>query len=315
MKKYKFNCDFEIRSSHDISGVGFSGSSIVTIEEISFVCPFGLPNTYIAIAPLNNSLYSLSIESFDLTDQKCQVKYLSELSVFLSFLIGKNELSGHSGTPYVYIKFETFFSKEEIVQEQKLNDNNLIINDFLHVTDSLSIQSTQHIKFEESSLKSAFNHETVQMYHNGLKAESESSKFFHWFLILEFLESSPLYEYKFPIGTMFDDSEKTKITELAATFSDDKEKALLSVLNRTAEYRAKKLIDLLDALQIKNISNMTGNHDIKIDDIREIIKVRNKLFHRGKEFPKCTLWLKLFPIVTKVVEKLIYDKECVEKCD
>jgi hypothetical protein len=101
MKKYKFSCDFEIRSSHAISEVGFAGSSIVTIEEISFVCPFGLPNTYIVITSLDNYLYNLSIESFDLTDQKCQVKYLSELSVFLSFLVGKNELNGHYGTPYV----------------------------------------------------------------------------------------------------------------------------------------------------------------------------------------------------------------------
>jgi hypothetical protein len=151
------------------------------------------------------------------------------------------------------------------------------------------------------------------MYHNGLKAESESSKFFHWFLILEFLESSPLYEYMFPSGSMFDDNENTKIRELAATFSNDKKNALLSVLSRTAEYRAKKLTDLLDTLQIKSISNMTGNHDITIDVIKEIIGARNKLFHRGKEFPKCTLWFKLFPIVTKVVETLIYDKECIEK--
>jgi hypothetical protein len=314
VKKYNFNCSCEVRSSHDISSVGFSGSSKFVIENgISCACPFGLKNTFVEIEKCNNSLYKLSIESYDLIDQVAQIKYLNDLSSFLSFLIGKGEINGHYGTPYIHLKLETFLCTEEVVQDHKFNSNDIAINDFLHISDSLSIQSTRNFKFQDENLAGAFNHEMISVYHNGLKAESERSKFFHWFLILEFLESTPLYSQMFPQGSMFNDEESGKIRELANTLPSDKKSILLSVLTRTSEYRAKKLGDLLTNIDVTSISNMQGVHEISIDTMKEIIGARNKLFHRGSEFPTGVLWFKLFPIVTTVVEKLIYESHCIER--
>ncbi len=108
MKKYNFTCPFEVRSSHDISSVGFFGNSSFIIEAgINCQCPFGLANTTVEIEKYNNSEYKLNIESYDLVNQASQIKYINDLSSFLSFLIGKNEANGTYGTPYIYLKFES----------------------------------------------------------------------------------------------------------------------------------------------------------------------------------------------------------------
>lgn len=263
MKKYNFNCSFEVRSSHGISTVGFSGSSTFVIEdEISCACPFGLNNTSVKIEKCNDKLY---IESYELIDQVSQIKYLNDLSSFLSFLIGKGEINGNYGTPYIHLKLESFLCTEKVIQDHQLNGNDIVINDFLHISDSLSIQSTRHFKFESSSLSGAFNHDVISIYRNGLKAESEKSKFFHWFLILEFLEGTPLYSQMFPKGSMFNDEEISKIRVLASTLPNDKKGILLSVLTRTSEYRGQKLSDLLANIGITSISSMQGNHEVSID--------------------------------------------------
>ena len=314
MKKYNITCSFEVKSSHDLSSIGFSGHSAFTIEEeISFPCPFGLKNTHIEIDKSNNSHYKLKIGTYDLVEQESQIKYLNELSSFLSFLIAKDEMNGHYGTPYIDLKFENFLCKEEIISDYTLNDNLIEINDFLHITDKISIQSNRHFKFEKNSLTDASYHDVISYYYNGLRAESEKSKFFHWFLILEFLEGTPLYSQMFPKGSMFNEEETNKIKALANSLIGDKKGILLSILSRTAEFRGKKLSDLLEYIDIKNITSMQGTYEVSIDSVKEIISARNKLFHRGSEFPTNTLWFKLFPIVSAVVETLIYNNQCIEK--
>ena len=171
----------------------------------------------------------------------------------------------------------------------------------------------RHIKIDAKAFIEVFNHEMLDIYRNGLKAESERSKFFHWFLILEYLEGTPLYSQMFPKGSMFSEEEAQKIRDLAGTLSNDKKGIVLSVLSRTFEYRGKKLSDLLVRIGVEKISSMQGDHKISVDTIKEIIGARNKLFHRGTDFPANVLWFKLFPIVSSVIEKLIYEPHCIEK--
>lgn len=316
MKKYKLNCLFEVRSSHNISSVRFSSSSKFSIaNEISYDCPFGLKNTFVEIQRHDDSLYKLNIESYDLINEASQIKYLNDLSSFLSFLIGKKVMYGmygQHGTPYIYLKLESFTCIEEVVQNHTLSNNDIVINDSFHVSESFSLQSSQKFKFDDTNLTGALNHEMVNVYHNGLKAESERSKFFHWFLILEFLEDSPLYSQMFPKGSMFSEEESEKIRELANTFPDKKKSILLNILTRTSEYRNEKLSNLLARIDVKSIDSVQGSQQVSIDTIKEIIEARNKLFHRGSEFPTNVLWHKLFPIVTSIVEKLIYEANCIE---
>jgi len=314
MTLYNFSCIFDVKSSHNISNIGFSGNSKFIIEnEVNCHCPFGFQNTTIAINKNTDNNYKLTIKSYELNEQLNQIKYLSELSCFLSFLIGKDESNGRYGTPFIDLKLETFLCNEEFIKNHKLHQNNkIIINDYLNIRDTLSIEATRHFKFENKSFIGAFNHEIIHIYHNGLKAESEKSKFFHWFLILEFLENTPLYSNLFPKGSMFNDEETKKIKTLANTFSSDKKGIVLSLLSRTSEYRGTKLFELLTKINIVNISTMQGKEEISINTIKEIISSRNKLFHRSSEFPTTTLWFKLFPIVTAVVEQIIYNKQCIE---
>jgi hypothetical protein len=94
--------------------------------------------------------------------------------------------------------------------------------------------------------------------------------------------------------------------------SNDKKNILLSVLTRTSAFRNNKLYELLHSLGIQELKSMQGSKEVSIDVIKSITKARNKLFHKGNEFPTNILWFALFPLVTKIVEKTITDPLCLE---
>jgi hypothetical protein len=313
LNKYLIECELEICSSHSIHEVGFSGGSEYHLEEgMESKCLLGLPNTYIEITCKNTAVFKVKIESFDLLKKYSQVKYIQKLASYLSFLIAKNEHNSHYGTPYININYETFKAKTVVVQKYTVLDNKLELQSFLNMTDSLSMSSTRSIKFNKSNVANIKHNELLNYYYNGLKAESEKSKFFHWFLIVEFLEGSSRYNQMFPSGTMFTKEEQKRITDLANNLSNDKKNILLSVLTRTSEFRNNKLCELLHLLGIKELTSMQDSKEVSIDVIRSITKARNNLYHKGNEFPKNILWFMLFPLVTKIVEKTITDPSCLE---
>ncbi|WP_027852829.1 hypothetical protein [Marinobacterium litorale] len=307
MKKYIIECDLEIESSHGISEVGFEGGNVFKLVEgiESKGCPLGLPNTEIEIIASDKPVFKVKVNSFDLTNQESQILYLGKLASYLSFIAAKDEKNGHYGTPYINIKFGTFKARPVEVRSQEIIDNEAILTSFIRVSDSLSIESTRSIRFNHASIELIHHNELLGYYYNGLRAESEKSKFFHWFLIVESLEGSERYSEMFPSGTMFSNEEKESIKELAGSFGNDKKNALLSVLTRTSEFRNKKLLEFLYELEVKEIFNMQGTHPITIDTIKCITSARNKLFHKGTEFPTKILWFNLFPIVTQIVENTI----------
>lgn len=304
MKKYIIECDLEIESSHGISEVGFEGGSVFKLVEgiESKRCPLGLPNTELEIIASDEPVFKVKVNSFDLINQESQILYLGKLASYLSFVAAKDEKNGHYGTPYISVKFGTFKTTPVEVRSHEIIDNEAILTSFLRISDSLSIESTRSISFNHASIESIHHNELLDYYYNGLRAESEKSKFFHWFLIVESLEGSARCSEIFPNGTMFSNEEKESIKELAGSFGHDKKNALLSVLTRTSEFRNQKLLQFLAELDIKEISSMQGTHPITIDTIKSITSARNKLFHKGAEFPTNTLWFNLFPIVTQIVE-------------
>jgi hypothetical protein len=316
MKKYIIECNFEFQSSHGISEVDFEGGSIFNLEEdIQSSCPFGLPNTNIQIINSSEPTFKINIDSLDLLVQEAQVSYLIKLANYLSFLAAKNYYNGNYGTPYVQVNFKDFKATPYTVDDQQLDSNNIILQSFLKLSDSLSITSTNSVKFNKEFTTGVHHNELLTYYYNGLKAESEKSKFFHWFLIIEYIEGSSLYEGLFPKGTMFTEEEKKKVKLLASTFSNDKQNILLSALVRTSEFRNNKLFKLLQKLNISTLSSMQGTPPLTLNTIKSVTSARNKLFHRGSEFPKNILWLMLFPLVTKIVETTIKSKNSLEEED
>jgi hypothetical protein len=313
LNKYLIECELEFFSSHGIHEVGFSGGSEYHLEEgMVSKCPLGLPNTEIEIASTNAAVFKVKIESFDLLEQDIQVQYIKKLASYLSFLSAKNEHNGHYGTPYIDINYKTFIAKSVVVEEHTVLDNKLELQSFLNMTDSLSITSTCSIKFNKNNVVNIKHNDLLNYYYNGLKAESEKSKFFHWFLIVESLEVCSRYSQMFPSSTMFTEEEQGRITDLANNLSNDKKNILLSVLTRTSAFRNNKLYELLHSLGIQELKSMQSSKELSIDVIKSITKARNKLFHKGNEFPTNILWFALFPLVTKIVEKTITDPLCLE---
>lgn len=313
MEKYIIECDFELFSSHSINEVGFQGASIYNLEEgISCCCPFGLPNTKIELSCANNPDFSVKIESFDLKEQIDQVSYLNRLASYLSFVATKSELGGYYGTPFIKVHFDTFSRKNIIVENENYIANTVSLNSFVEMTDSLLIKSINGVKFNNSNVINIHYNEVLDYYYNGLRAESEKSKFFHWFLIVEYLEGSNLYSKLFPSGTMFSEDESDSIRYLACKFSNDKKNALLSVLTRTSEFRNQKLFKLLSHLGMTQLASVKGEKPITIDVIKSVTTSRNKLFHRGNEFPSDVLWFVLFPLVTIITEKIIQNSNCID---
>ncbi|MGR5080897.1 hypothetical protein [Photobacterium swingsii] len=313
MKKFIITCDFELRSSHSINEVEFSGGSIYQLEEgIESKCPLGFPNTDIVIESLGEPTFKIKIETFDLLDKETQAQYLQKLASYLSFVVAKNERNGHYGTPYVHTNYETFSAKPIEVENHSIQDNSIALHSILNITDSLSMTAIHSVKFNEENITNINHNELLNYYYNGLKAESEKSKFFHWFLIVECLEGSARYSQMFPNGTMFSEEDKVAIRTLANTFSNDKKNILLSTLNRTSGFRNNKLFDFICALDIQELTSMQGTTPVTIETIKTVTLARNKLFHRGSEFPTNILWFTLFPLVTKIVEKTIQDQSCLE---
>jgi hypothetical protein len=313
MKKYKVKCDFELRSSHRVSEVGFQGDSSFSLEEgIKSACPLGLPNTEIEIISSNNSVFNVEVDSLDLVKQADQVSYLRKLASYLSFVTAKDEHNGHYGAPYINVILETFNATSCEVDKEVLPDNRNVLQSIINPTESVSINIKRRVEFNTQNIELVQYNELLAYYYNGLKAESEKSKFFHWFLIIEFLEGSNRYVEMFPSGTMFTSAEQQRIKSLAKTLSDDGKNALLLVLSRTAEFRNQKLSNFLSELGITKLSSMTGEQLVTSDTVKSVTAARNKLFHKGSEFPKNILWAFLFPLVTKIVEKTIKDQSCLE---
>ncbi|WP_039989690.1 hypothetical protein [Vibrio owensii] len=313
MKKYLIECDFEFQSSHGISEIEFEGGSVYNLEEgVSCDCPFGLPNTTVSLSSYGNPTFKVKVESFDLTDKKTQASYLNKLAKYLSFIAAKNEHNGRYGTPFIKINFNTFNENIIDVANVSIKDNTLALNSVIKMTDALSIKSINSIKFNESNVEKIHYNELLDYYYNGLKAESEKSKFFHWFLIVESLEGSKRYNELFPSGTMFTDDEREKIKSLANTLSNDGKNTLLSVLTRTSEFRNPKLFKFLEELGISQLTSMMGTKPVTLETVKTVIAARNKLFHRGNEFPTSTLWFVLFPLVTTIIEKIITDPTCLD---
>lgn len=313
MERHIFECKFELFSSHIINEVGFQGASIYNLEEgVLRSCPLGSPNTKIELSCTNRPDFIVRVESLYLKEQVKQVLYLKRLASYLSFVAAKNEPDGYYGTPFIKVHFDKFLTKAITIEDENFITTPSYFNSSVEIKDSLSIKSISRVRFNNDNIIEVSYNEVLDYYYNGLTAESGKSKFFHWFLIIEYLEGCGLYSELFPSGTMFSEGESNSIRCLANNFSNDKRNVLLSVLTRTALFRNQKLFKLLSQLGITQLKTIIGVQSITLDIVKSVTTARNKIFHRGNEFPNDILWNSLFPLVTLIVEKIIQDPNCID---
>lgn len=298
----RFSCDLEMRSSHNINQIEFSGkSSYVLDEEFHMPCPYGNEGTHITIKNHDAGKIKIEVCSENIDDKNKQAEYLKKIATLLSSILGFRERNPHYGTPFITLDLHTFISQKE----GPSHGGNL------QLSDSFSIESTHHVKFSSYEFSSIQETDLLSHYYNALKAEGEKSKFFHLFLILEILEGCDLYKRTFPDGTLFSENEKTEIRAFAEKFSPHKKSALLGSLSRTEKFRNEKLLSIINAIGVTELNSITGKHLLDQSTIKDITIARNKLFHKSEEFDSNLLYNILFPLTTQIVEIILNNPECI----
>lgn len=297
-----FSCNLEIRSSHDVNYIEFSGkSSFILDEEFNFPCPYGNKETKIGINNTDEGIIKITVSSKEIGSKEDQCRYLDKIAILLSSILGFKEKNPYYGTPFITLDLHTFNSKRE----------GSALESTIQISDSFSIESTTHVKFSDYDFTSIQDTELLSHYYNGLKAEGDKSKYFHFFLILEILEGCDLYKRTFPDGTLFSEEEKVGIREFSNNFSGAKKSTLLNCLSRTEKFRNEKLLYLIQQLGITELNSVVGQRQLEQSIIKDITDARNKLFHKSENFEQGLLYYVLFPLVTQVIEHILNNPRCV----
>ena len=300
---HKFSCQFSLVSSHYLHDVCYRGRNNAKLKvPFQMESPFGLAQTSVSI-DCSAAGYIVIVHSVELYSKDAQLRFLTELFEIISVLIAEKEHSPDHGT--VAVESDWFEFKSEAVAESDPNGSRLGLRD------SLETEVSRTIELSSRVISGAHWHNVVNFYFEGLKAELKSSKFFHWFLVLEFLEGSAKCTRMFS-ERLFEGEDKAALIKFASGLSSDTARgSVLQLQSRTSVGRNKKLVGLLGSLEIEKVIRNGSKTEIDEKMIRRITEGRNGLFHSGSSFNEAVLWWELFPIVTQVVRKLIADPECV----
>lgn len=296
---YRVTCPFSLNSSHEINDVGFKGGNEINLIVPSKIeSPLGIKDVVIEFEQINKNKFNITILSHTLDTQHKQIDFLEKISEYLSFLINKREHNPAYGTIFAEVEWYDFKSLQ--IHE---NDGNLIST--AHLSDFWGMFSTRPVNLEDFEWKISSYHDLLRFYFDGLKAEHKKSKYFHWFLILEYLEKSDRYISLFNHNKLFDDKEQQAISALADQMSEGAKKgALKALLSRTKEFRNTKLLKMINFLGVYSYKSFDKEKEISEEIIKNITEGRNAIFHSGSDFPESILWNDLFPLATLVVEKI-----------
>jgi hypothetical protein len=301
----KITLPFKVLSSNELIEPGFQGGNRPKLSLPQHVKnPMGLEETELEIKLEDevHNTYQLTITSKNLSSTSQQFAFIEKLSEYLSFLINKEERNPRLGT--LFVKVDWF--NINIIEKDGDNSD---FHDSIHVTDRLSFKAIRAIDILENALSSAFYHDILRFYFDGLRAEHKKSKYFHWFLILEYLENSPKYSQMFSEKRLFSATESEIIKDASEKMDNSVKKgALLNLLSRTSEFRSAKLLAFLNTIGISSYSSNLVAKPLTEDVLKTITKGRNAIFHSGSDFPDTELWDDLFPLVTSIVHKITIDK-------
>lgn len=293
--KHIFSCPFKIEKSHKIASVGFEGGNEVSLQcPIKVENPLGQTNTTLNITFNTNNEYEFLVESLSLHTEESQISFIQEVSEFISFHFGQHEHNAHYGTHFIKIDWFNFRNHQQ------------------GISSALDISSSWELKRSFLNWDCTYN-DLLRFYFDGLKAEYDKSKYFHWFLILEKLENSEKYKRMFNCQGLFSDKEKQAIRSVADTMdSSVKKSALLNILGRTEKQRSLKLLEILSEIGISKYKYLMEEKDITEETIKNLTRGRNALFHTGSTIETGTLYFQLFPIATQVINALLENPNCLD---
>ena len=248
--------------------------------------------------------FTLDVEFEDDVDEKDAKIFIQNVAKHISYLLSKDEVNPQNG--FCYAELNLF-------DLEILNNNESVLHDKITVgeksyffKDRMSAIFSTIFQFQENQWNinsDVYDSIILDIYYEGLKANTVKSKFFHWFLILEFIEHSKIYKDNFS-DLLFD---KKELEGLAQNFEkeSDKYNAIMNLKGRSKESRPSKLYKILQKIGTDKYQFREEEYNLEMSTIKKILECRNKLFHQGQDFDENLLWNHLFPIIRDIVEKFM----------
>lgn len=308
----KITCTICVISSNEITDPSFKGDNklVLTLPQC-INDPMGFSDTVLEVTKVSESTededsYQLTIISSQLASKNLQIEFIEKISEHLSFLINRSEQNPRFGN--IFVKVNWFDFNAIPIQEA---DNSF--QSVIHLSERLSITSTRPLQILEKDFYDANYTDILRFYFDGLRAEHKKSKYFHWFLILEYLENSDKYKQMFSHDKLFNQAESKIIDDAANKMSDGTKKgAVKNLLSRTREFRSAKLLKIINAIGITTYLLNGQSIELIEETLKTITVKRNEIFHNGSSFPEDILWNHLFPLATLIVEKITINKISIE---
>ena len=267
-----------------------------------------------------NILYSRLVCTIDdyiaeSTDYACDhmERLVSLVCKHLTFEINKHNCNRQRYQPRIEAnwgkvhikKVEEYEPYVQYLEEQRnIKEPGVIhVNDGVHISDSVYLVVTQHIdstKIDYSKWICDGNYTIdflLDEYYFALGEESVTSKFFHLFTIIEFIEAE--YKDKSSAKQLFSEEEKEQIISAvkhllvndSTKMSDDNKNKSAKLVSKVGQFmsettdigRIKKLKNILSWLGIESIKIHEQNIEVTTDFLEKIVKLRNKSFHGNRD--------------------------------
>ena len=300
-------CPVEIKSSGGRQGIDYSSINHVHIKEYGCfenVKMFGLNIAGMNITPKNELTFDketittkldLCFRTVEDMSSEESIRFALNIEKHITFLLAESDENPMNGFSYAEMDWVNF---------RATKIDSLLLE--THCRPSIYVLSTmiKSLIFKEKqwNVANEYNDVIFDSYYNGIKANHYTSKYFHWFLIIEAIEHSELYkrefrEYLFHSGELDAIAEQFKDNEI-------KRNAITGLKNRTIKSRKEKLYEILQKMGITSYRFHNKDHALSLDIIDKMIKFRNSLFHRGDKLDELFVWNNFFPIIRDVVRLL-----------
>lgn len=295
----------EIKSSGGMSSIGYSSQNYVRVA--NFICCrklrlFGSDVISLSISPQNMKsvkgmdvttrlVFRVELDS-SLTNKEIE-SFARKTESYTTLLLANSDVNPQSGFSYAEVDWLHFNPRE--TNGSSLQDVWII----------MSSAMTKIVTFNKDqwNVENDYSNVIFDNYYDGIRATHCKSKYFHWFLIIEVIEHSNLYQRKFN-EKLFDEVE---LEAIAKQFENDKTKrdAILGLKWRTKKQRAEKLHEILQEIGVGSYQFRDEKHELSLKTVKTMIDYRNKLFHRGEKLDEQFVWNKFFPIIREIVNLLL----------
>ena len=295
----------EIKSSGGMSSIGYSSQNYVRVANFIY-CQnlrlFGSDVISLSISPQNiksvkgmevttRLVFRVELDS-SLTNKEIE-SFARKTESYTTLLLASSDVNPQSGFSYAEVDWLHF---------NPIETNNSSLQDVWIIMSSAMTKIIELNK-EQWNIENEYSNVIFDNYYDGIRATHCKSKYFHWFLIIEVIERSNLYQRKFK-EKLFDEDE---LEAIAKQFENDKTKreAILGLKGRTKKQRAEKLYEVLQEIGVGSCQFHAEKHELSLETVKTMITYRNKLFHRGEKLDEPFVWNEFFPIIREIVNLLL----------